>query len=48
MLAAEVRVIMIKLSAGLTLADLLPSFSTSVNLVKSVLEKENGREEAIY
>jgi len=28
--------------------DLLPSFSASVNLVKSVFEKENGLEEAIY
>lgn len=28
--------------------DLLPSFSASVNLVKLVLEKEDGLEEAVY
>jgi hypothetical protein len=28
--------------------DLLPSFSTRLNLVKSVFEKESGLEEAIY
>jgi high-affinity nickel permease len=30
------------------ISDLLPYFSANLNLVKSVFEKENGLEEAIY